>query len=205
MYKIVYRYLLGLLFLALTTQVFAQDVVISGVVTEKDTGITIPGATIQVKGSTNGTVADFDGNYTLAVSSEDSTLIVSFVGYKTAEIQIAGQSIINVALETSLTQLSEVVVIGYGTQKKKVVTGAIASVSAEEITSTPVVRVDQALQGRTPGVQVTNLSGQPGEAPTVIIRGAGTTGNSAPLYIVDGLQVDNIEYLNPGVSRVWMC
>ncbi|MBT3747774.1 MAG: SusC/RagA family TonB-linked outer membrane protein, partial [Bacteroidetes bacterium] len=92
----------------------------------------------------------------------------------------------------------EVVVIGYGTQKKKVVTGAIASVSSEEITSTPIHRIEQAMQGRTAGVQVTNLSGQPGEAPTVRVRGAGTTGNADPLYIVDGMAVGGIDYLNPG-------
>jgi TonB-dependent starch-binding outer membrane protein SusC len=198
MYKKFYKYLLVLSILVLSTQVIAQEIQISGIVTEAGTELTIPGATIQVKGTSVGTVADFDGNYTLAVPENTTTLIVSFVGYESTEIEIAGQSVINVALGLSLTQLSEVVVIGYGTQKKKVVTGSIASISAEEITSTPVVRVDQALQGRTPGVQVTNLSGQPGETPTVIIRGAGTTRNATPLYIVDGLQVDNIEYLNPG-------
>jgi len=190
--------LMGMILFLISSQAFAQEIQISGVITEAGTEYTIPGATIQVKGTTNGTVADFDGNYTLAVSSDATTLLISFVGYETAEIEIAGQSVINVALEVSLTQLSEVVVIGYGTQKKKVVTGAIESINAEEITSTPVLRLEQALQGRTPGVQVTNLSGQPGETPTVIIRGTGTTGNSTPLYIVDGLQVDNIEYLNPG-------
>ncbi|MDX2415823.1 MAG: TonB-dependent receptor, partial [Bacteroidales bacterium] len=97
-----------------------------------------------------------------------------------------------------LTELDEVVVIGYGTQKKKVVTGAIASISSEEITSAPILRVEQALQGRTAGVQVTNLSGQPGEAPTVRIRGSGTTGNAEPLYVVDGMAVGGIDYLNPG-------
>ena len=192
MYKIVYRHLLGILLLLFSTQAGAQDLLISGVITEAGTEFTIPGATIQVKGTTNGTVADFDGNYKFSIGENATTLVVSFVGYETTEIEIAGQSVINIALEISLTQLSEVVVIGYGTQKKKVVTGAIASVSAEEITSTPVLRVEQALQGRTAGVQVTSLSGQPGETPTVIIRGAGTTGNSTPLYIVDGLQVDNI-------------
>lgn len=198
MKKNIYKLLSGVILFLSASQVYSQDFTISGVITEAGTEFTIPGATIQVKGTTNGTVADFDGNYKFSVSDEATTLVVSFVGYETAEIEIAGQSVINVGLDISLTQLSEVVVIGYGTQKKKVVTGAIASVSGEEITSTPVLRVEQALQGRTAGVQVTSLSGQPGETPTVIIRGAGTTGNSTPLYIVDGLQVDNIEYLNPG-------
>ena len=198
MKKNIYKYLSGVVLFLISSQMYAQDLTISGVVTEAGTDFTVPGATIQVKGTTIGTVADFDGNYQFAIPDNATTLVVSFVGYETAEIEIAGQSVINVALEVSLTQLSEVVVIGYGTQKKKVVTGAITSLNADEISSTPVLRVEQALQGRTPGVQVTSLSGQPGETPTVIIRGAGTTGNSTPLYIVDGLQVDNIEYLNPG-------
>ena len=137
----------------------SQDMAISGVVSDAATGETIPGATVLVKGTGNGTVTDFDGNYKLSVSSGDNTLVISFVGYETLEVEVGGRSQIDVALSESSTQLTEVVVIGYGTQKKKVVTGAIASVSAEEITATPVLRAEQALQGRTAGVQVTNLSG----------------------------------------------
>ena len=188
----------AILLLMISVSAKSQDMAISGVVSDAATGETIPGATVLVKGTGNGTVTDFDGNYKLSLSSGDNTLVISFVGYETLEIEVGGRSQIDVALSESSTQLTEVVVIGYGTQKKKVVTGAIASVSAEEITATPVLRAEQALQGRTAGVQVTNLSGQPGETPTVIIRGAGTTGNARPLYIVDGMAVDNIEYLNPG-------
>ena len=114
------------------------------------------------------------------------------------DVPVNGQTVMDVTMGVKLQELEEVVVIGYGTQKKKVVTGAIASVSSEEITSTPVLRAEQAMQGRTAGVQVTQLSGQPGEAPTVRIRGAGTTGNADPLYIVDGMAVGGIDYLNPG-------
>jgi TonB-dependent starch-binding outer membrane protein SusC len=169
---------------------------ITGTVTDANNE-SLPGAYVLMKGTDRGTITDFDGGFSLDASSND-VLVISYIGYITKEVQIGTQSVINVILIEDITSLQEVVVIGYGSQKKKVVTGAIASVSAEQITSTPVLRVEQALQGRTPGVQVTNLSGQPGEAPTVRIRGTGTTGNSNPLYIVDGLPVGGIDYLNPG-------
>lgn len=176
---------------------FAQEQTVSGKIIDGSTQETLPGTTVQIKGTTTGTITDVEGNYQLQVA-DGSVLVVSFVGYATQEIAVGNQSIINVSLELDFEQLSEVVVIGYGTQKKKVVTGAIASVSAEEISATPILRVEQALQGRTPGVQVTNLSGQPGEEPTIRIRGTGSTVNSKPLYIVDGLAVGGIDYLNPG-------
>jgi len=158
----------------------------------------IPGATVLQQGTTNGTITDLDGNFSLTVSSERDTLLFSYVGYETLVIPIGGRAVINVTLNIALTELEGVVVIGYGTQKKKVVTGAIATVDAEDITRTPILRTEQAMQGRTAGVQVTQLSGQPGEAPTVRIRGTGTTMNSDPLYIVDGMAVGGIDYLNPG-------
>ena len=160
--------------------------------------MSIPGATIIEQGTTIGTTTDIDGNFSITVTSPNATLEVSFIGYKTLRIPINGQTSIDVSLGFQVTELDEIVVIGYGTQKKRVVTGAIASVSSDEISSTPVLRVEQAMQGRTAGVLVTNMSGQPGEPPTVRIRGAGTTGNSAPLYIVDGMAVGGIDFLNPG-------
>lgn len=163
-----------------------------------DDGGPLPNATIKAKGTTIGTVTDNDGNYQLDIPAEADTLVFSFLGYTTQEIAVGNQTIINVVMVIESTELEEMIVVGYGVQNKKVVTGAIESVSAEEITATPILRAELALQGRTPGVQVTNLSGQPGEAPTVRIRGTGTTGNSTPLYVVDGLVVSNIDYLNPG-------
>ncbi|RLD22644.1 MAG: hypothetical protein DRI71_07220 [Bacteroidetes bacterium] len=198
MNKIINKFLSGIIILLVSSTAYGQSQTVSGVVSDGETGESIPGATVLVKGTSNGTVTDIDGKYFLNVTTEDAILMISFVGYESLEIEVGNRSTIDVSLKVSLTELSEVVVIGYGTQKKKVVTGAIESISAEEITSTPILRAEQALQGRTAGVQVTNLSGQPGETPTVVIRGAGTTGSSTPLYIVDGLQVDNIEYLNPG-------
>lgn len=189
------------IFLALTltsSYLLAQTHSVPGKVTDAETGMGIPGATVIEQGTQNGTSTDIDGSFSIQVSSAQASLEISFVGYKTVVIPLNGQSFIDVKLEFQTTQLDELVVIGYGVQKKKVVTGAIASVSAEEISSTPILRIDQAMQGRTAGVQVTNLSGQPGEAPTVRIRGAGTTGNADPLFIVDGMAVGGIDYLNPG-------
>lgn len=177
---------------------FAQVHKITGKVYDGDTGIGMPGVTIVEKETQNGTITDVDGKFSLSVSSPDAIILVSFIGYQKQEIPIRNRSVIEVKLEVEATDLSEIVVIGYGTQKKKVVTGAIANVTSDEIVSTPVLRIDQAMQGRTSGVQVTNLSGQPGEAPTIRIRGAGTTGNADPLYIVDGIAVSGIDYLNPG-------
>jgi len=193
------KYLLIIVSVLLSVNLaFSQDLVVTGVITDGVTGETIPGATVLQKGTGNGTVTDFDGKFKLSISGDNPVLVVSFVGYETQEVTVGNQTNFTIVLQEESTQLTEVVVIGYGTQKKKVVTGAIESVSAEEITSTPILRAEQALQGRTAGVQVTNQSGQPGEAPNVLIRGAGTTGNSAPVYVVDGLLVGNIEYLNPG-------
>ena len=178
--------------------VFAQAHRITGTVLDGETGTGLPGVTVVEKNTTNGSITDLDGKFSLTISSPNATVVISFIGYKKQEIPVSGQGTLKVTLNPETTDLSEIVVIGYGTQKKKVVTGAIASVKSEEITSTPVLRIEQALQGRTAGVQVTNLSGQPGEAPTIRIRGAGTTGNASPLYIVDGVAMGGIDFLNPG-------
>lgn len=192
-YKVV-----GLLCLCLLTLNTYGQSKVSGVVKDAVTGETIPGATVIVKGTNAGTITNLDGKYTISVMEDTDVVVFSFIGYKSTEITVGGKSVIDMSLEADITELSEVVVIGYGTQKKKVVTGSIASVSAKDITSTPVLRVEQALQGRTAGVQVTSLSGQPGEGLSVTIRGAGTAENSDPLYVVDGMVVGGIDYLNPG-------
>ena len=192
-----YKFLLSGAFFLITVGVWAQFTV-TGKVIDQTTEEGIPGATIVQLGTTNGTITDIDGNYSLTVSNMTDTLKFSYIGFKTVTKPIQGQSVINMVLESELEELDEVVVIGYGTQKKKVVTGAIATVNSKDIERLPVLRAEQAMQGQTPGVQVTQMSGQPGEAPTVRIRGTGTTGNSSPLYIVDGMAVGGIDYLNPG-------
>ncbi len=179
-----------------------QGQVIRGSITDRLTDESLPGANIVVAGTTQGTISDFDGNYSLSLSPGEITIVFSYMGYITENIVVElseGETLtLNVALNPDITTFDEFVVIGYGAQKKKVATGAIASVDSDQISATPVLRIEQAMQGRTAGVQVTNLSGQPGEAPTVRIRGAGTTGDARPLYVVDGMVVDGIDYLNPG-------
>ncbi len=179
-----------------------QAQTLEGIIRDQTTGETLPGANIVLKGTTQGTVTDIDGQYSLRLPVGAHVVVYSFVGYSPREISISleeGETLVrNIELMPDITTFEEFVVVGYGTQQKKVVTGAISSVDADEITATPILRVEQAMQGRAAGVQVTNLSGQPGEAPTVRIRGAGTTGNAEPLYVVDGMVVGGIDYLNPG-------
>jgi len=193
-----YKIFIFIILFCSSAGLMAQTHTVTGVINDGSDGSTLPGVTVLEKGTFNGTTSDIDGKYSIRVSDSEGVLQFSFVGYRSVEVPIDGRSIINVTLEFEQTELEEVVVIGYGTQKKKVVTGAIASVSADEINRTSNLRAEQVMQGRTAGVQVTNLSGQPGEAPTVRIRGAGTTGNADPLYIVDGMAVTGIDYLNPG-------
>lgn len=198
-YTIRKRFLMLLLILTsfgITGNLFAQSTV-TGVVKDAISGEGIPGASVVEKGTTNGIMTDINGNFSIEIKNLSDTLVISYIGYKSAIIPIKDQSSIEVLLELNSIAVDEVVVIGYGTQKKKVVTGSISSISSDEINSTPNLRIDQSMQGRTAGVQVTNLSGQPGEAPTIRIRGTGTTGNADPLYVVDGIPSDGIDYLNP--------
>lgn len=186
--------------IASATQLHGQT--LTGVVTDHMTGESLPGANIVLEGTTQGTVTDIDGNYSLELTPGTHVLIFRFLGYMSEQVEVTlaqGEILTrNIKLYPDIATFDEVVVIGYGSQKKRVVTGSISSVDAEAISSMPVLRVEQAMQGRTAGVLVTQMSGQPGESPTVRIRGAGTTGNAAPLYVVDGLPVTSIDYLNPG-------
>jgi TonB-dependent starch-binding outer membrane protein SusC len=180
-----------------------QSQTIKGVVSDAQTGETVLGAFVIIEGTSLGTTTNLDGEYSIDLEAGTYTISVSYIGYnqeaRTVNLNQGETLELNFMLTVSTTVFDEVVVIGYGTQKKKVTTGAIATVSAKEITATPVLRVEQALQGRAAGVQVTNLSGQPGEPPTIRIRGAGTTGNSNPLYVVDGMVIEGgIDFLNPG-------
>lgn len=172
---------------------------ISGKVTDEN-GEGMPGVSVQVKGTTNGTMTDTDGNFNLPGVSENSILLISYIGYLTQEISTNGRNTINVQLVPDLKSLDEVVVIGYGVQKKSVVTAAISSVTAQDLANVAPIRIDNALKGLTSGVTVTSSSGQPGAAPRVLIRGIGTSSDlgNDPLYIVDGMPIDGgIEYLNP--------
>ncbi len=175
---------------------YAQDVTITGTVVD-GSGETIPGVNILEAGTTNGTVTDLDGNFTLNVASSDAILTFSFVGFASQEIPLNGRSNLEVTLEQDISALDEVVVVGYGTQRKSDLTGAISSIKTEEITRIPTSNVVQSLQGRVSGVQVTSGSGAPGSGATVRIRGVGTLNNSSPLYVVDGMLLDDIDFINP--------
>ncbi len=152
----------------------------------------LPGVSVVVKGTTNGTVTDAGGNYALSVPEANSILVFSFVGYTTEEVPVNNRSQINTSLVPDIKSLSEIVVVGYGTQRKAETTGAIASVKSAEITQTPVANVAQGLQARVSGVQVTQNSAAPGGNVSVRIRGTNSiNGTSEPLYIVDGVQISN--------------
>ncbi|GAA4950335.1 TonB-dependent receptor [Algibacter agarivorans] len=166
---------------------------VSGTVTAD--GQPLPGATVLVKGTTQGTSTDFDGNFTIKAEAL-STLVISYIGYSTKEVLVGNQTQINVSLEQD-NKLDEVVVIGYGTQRKSDLTGSVSSVSAEDLTAVPVSRVDQALQGRASGVQVTQTSGAPGAGTVIRVRGGNSiTGNNEPLWVIDGIIVGTNFNLN---------
>ena len=168
---------------------------ISGVVTESAAGTPIPGTTVIIKGTTQGTTTNFDGEFSLKVS-EDDVLVISFVGFASQEVPVAGKTNLSVSLDEEVELFDEVVVVGYGVQKKKLVTGATIQVDGEELQKRNTTNALQALQGQTPGVQISSTSGQPGEGLKVVVRGLGTIGNSGPLYVVDGVQSGDISYLN---------
>lgn len=152
------------------------------------------GVSVTVKGTTNGTLTDIDGNYTINTTS-DATLTFSYVGYKAQSIVVGSQKTIDITLLEDAQMMDEVIVVGYGVMKKSDVTGAISSVKSDAIVRQPVANVAQALQGQVPGVIVTSNSGAPGGSVNVRIRGIGTVNNSDPLYVVDGMPVSNIDYL----------
>ncbi|MEP2772948.1 MAG: TonB-dependent receptor [Fulvivirga sp.] len=168
---------------------------LSGVVKDADTGEGLPGVNINIKGSNIGTVTDFDGNYNINASSGD-ILVFSFIGYKAQEIKLAAQSTLNVNLVTDITQLSEVVVVGYGVQTKREVTGSIASVSSQELNEIPVPSFEAALQGRAAGVQVVQGSGMSGSGSIVRIRGISSVSAAGdPLYVIDGIPVTQDQFI----------
>jgi TonB-linked SusC/RagA family outer membrane protein len=175
-----------------------QEIKVQGVVTDAD-GTPLPGVNVIEKGTMNGTITDADGNYSLNVESTDAVLVFSFIGYLSEEVTVGAQESVNVSLIQSIEALEEVVVIGYGIQKKSVVTGAIAKVSTDIIERSSDLRIEQVLQGRTAGVMIMSNSGQPGDNLTIRIRGVGTNSNPDPLFLVDGLplQKEGLDYLNP--------
>lgn len=164
-----------------------QQFKITGTVKD-DTGVPLAGASVIEKGTANGTQTDFDGNFVLEATNSNAVLVVSYIGFETQEIQVNGQSTIDVTLNSGVSSLDEVVVIGYGTQKRRKVTTAISRMDGTDIADLPVTSADQALQGRVSGVYIAG-SGNPGVNPTVRIRGLGSVLNSDPLFVINGIPV----------------
>jgi len=173
-----------------------QEITVKGVVTEQTTGDPAIGATVLVKGTTIGTVTDIDGNYSLSNVPSNATLEFSYIGMTSVEENVNGRTTINVVLAEDIQALEEVVVIGYGTARKRDLTGSIASIKASDIADRPSTNPLASLQGKVSGVQVVN-TGRAGQDPEIRIRGTNSINGYAPLYVVDGLFSDNINYLNP--------
>lgn len=178
---------------------WAQTRTITGVITSSEDRQPLPGVSIVVKGTTTGTVTDFDGKYTLAIPTSTSTIVVSFIGMETQEVSVEGLSTINVALVPETIGLEEVVAVAYGTQKKESITGAVSQVNATAIEKRPVSSVSSVLEGTTTGIQVNSSYGEPGSSPTIRIRGfTSINGSNDPLYVIDGVPFGgNISDLNP--------
>mgnify|MGYP002640907083 CR=1 FL=1 len=183
--------------ISITTSLSAQQVFeYTGAVYDV-VGEALPGVNVIEKGTSNGTVTDIDGKFRLQSENGNITISFSMIGYRTNEFVAEPGKVIKLTLEESVVGLDEVVVVGYGTQKRSNVTGAISKMDASQIAEIPVASVNEALQGRLAGVNVTNNSGSPGAGLKVIIRGVGTNGSSAPLYVVDGAVVGNIDNIEP--------
>jgi len=190
-------FILLLFSLFFSASVWAQEIDVSGKVTSKSDGIPLPGVSVQIQGTKNGVATDANGNFRLIVPKSGTVLVFSQIGMKTETFTVNNNQPINIALTDEASGLGEVVVIGYGTQKKSVVTGAISQVKASDLENMPVMRIEQSLQGRTSGLTITTSSGQPGDGATLRIRGTTSINNSDALYIVDGVQVGGgIDYLN---------
>jgi len=191
-----FRTLLVLGCLMLTSTSWSQDLTISGTITDQLEGIPLSGATIVVKGTYNGAISDFDGNYTLDGVQNGAVLVFDYLGYRTKEITVSGSGPINVQLEEDLATLDQVVVTGYGSQKKKEITGAVGIVSAETIQDLKPTRIEQALQGQVAGVQISSASGSPGAPLDIRIRGISTNGDNRPLILVDGNVIEDLSVIN---------
>lgn len=188
--------LFALIAILLPCSLWAQSLTVTGVVMAEGEPDPVIGANVMVKGTTNGTITDFDGNFSLQAKSGD-VLLISYMGYKSQEVK-ATATPMRITLKPDNVMLEEVVAIGYGTMKKSDLTGAVTSVKADELMKAPVSGLDQALQGRAAGVTVTTNSGQPGEAATIRIRGIGSAiGGNDPLYVVDGVITSDISFLAP--------
>lgn len=186
-----------ILLFCVTIAGWAQQFTVQGIVKDA-AGESVIGASVLIKGSTVGTITDLDGRFTLTEVEKGTVVEISYIGYVSQSVVVKDGSLLNIILKEDTETLEEVVVVGYGVQKKSVVTASIAKVSSDDLGKSAPVRVDNALKGLASGVQVTTANGQPGSAAKIRVRGTGTINNSDPLYIVDGMPIDGgIDYLNP--------
>lgn len=175
----------------------AQNLQVTGQVTSRATGQPLAGASVMVKGASTGVTTDQEGKFTINLPSRGSVLVVSFAGMGSEELRVTEGGTINFSLSDTPNRLDEVVVIGYGQQKKSLVTGAISQIKADQLTTSSAIRVDQALQGRTAGVQIIPSSGQPGASFGIRIRGTGSNRYNTPLFIIDNMRFNGIESIDP--------
>lgn len=190
--------ILKIAFLFFPAIVLGQQLSVNGLVTSADTNEPLPGVNIVLKNSSRGTTTDFDGNFTFDSVSVGDILVVSYLGFVSREITVKDGSSINVVLQEDFNALDEVIVVGYGAQKKKELTGAVSVVSSETIEDLNPVRIEQALQGQVAGVQITSESGSPGSGSNIRIRGISTNGDNRPLILVDGNVIEDLSVVNPG-------
>ena len=175
---------------------WAQSMAITGKVTDADDGMGLPGVSVVEKGTYNGTVTDLDGNYTLMVSTPEATLTFTYIGYKTTDVALAGRTAVDHALAADIAGLEEAIVIGYGNQQRSKISGAVGTIDIKDATAVPVLRTEQALQGRRGGPGDAEL-GRPGSTQSIRIRGTGSLNNAEPLWVVDGIPTGGIDFLNP--------
>jgi len=195
-FKVLFLMLLMFVSFGFANNSNAQSKVVSGNVSDSS-GVSLPGATITIKGDeTKGTQTDFDGNYSIEVPDAQTTLVFRYLGFVTQEIVVGNQTVINVLLQEDAESLSEIVLVGYGTQRKAEVTAAITSVDVAKLQKIPTADIATSLQGQVAGVNVAVASGAPGSDPVIRIRGLGTIGNNNPLYVIDGIPGD-LSYVNP--------
>jgi len=189
------KIILVALMMCVTQFALSQETNVTGTVTDSN-GSPLPGTNVVVKGTANGTQTDFDGNYTISAVN-DAILVFSYIGFVTQEVPVNGRSAVNISLAEDSQALEEVIVVAYGTATKKDLTGAVAVIDGDKLNTFPATTVDQALQGKTAGVQITANSGAPGAPVTVNIRGVGSFGSTTPLYVVDGFPTQDISFINP--------
>jgi hypothetical protein len=171
-------------------QLFAQPVQVTGTVTSgDDTGL--PGVNVIEKGTTNGVTTNVDGNFTISVTGSESVLTLSYIGYVTQEITVGNQTTLDITMEEDYLRLDEVVVTGYGVSRKSDLTAAISSVSTDDLPPSASLSINNMLQGRVAGVDITAINGMPGAGVSIKIRGVSTINNSEPLYIIDGVFIRN--------------